>query len=536
MQQVSQLYKDILAGNHWFEISVVIGDSGDPETGLREDSLFSASTKSEFFNDGEPCVGAAVSADADISMIAPDEVPRCAKISLYIRATNGTEYSEWLPQGVFYIDTREQTKDASGLDILTVHCYDAMLKAEVTYPNDSTHDYPLLDKDMVQFIADNMGIEVDDRTWEIMTDGYLFTLPVGYSMREVLCMIAAAYAGNFIITPTGKLRLARMFDAADTLDIGMKVGSLSVPRALAAYSGVEIYAGQDENGNDIVYTAGDETGTVLEITNDWGSPEQADAIYQKINGYIYQPFSAGTARIDPAVELCDIVAFTDASGGVYSVSTTFSSEITSDIEAPGEEEIDHEFQIKSSEDRKFERSENAYRSMLSITAAQITAEVDERTDQKVDDAVQGFSEQISSVIQQASLLESTVSEIKSDYVTQETLSSSIQQQAESIELQFSQVRESMEDADEETRSQIAQFTTFFRFEADGLYMGEEGSDLVLHQQGGEDGVIEFLRSGVAVLTIAPGGIIVDAIQANKSVNIGGFLFSVNDAGDLLTIS
>ena len=94
-----------------------------------------------------------------------------------------------------------------------------MLLSEVTYPSDNAHDYPLLDKTMVQFIADKMkidadcrGIQVDPRTWDIMTAGYKFPLPVGYSMREVLCMIAAAYAGNFIISPTGELRLVSMFD------------------------------------------------------------------------------------------------------------------------------------------------------------------------------------------------------------------------------------------------------------------------------------------------------------------------------------
>ena len=45
-----------------------------------------------------------------------------------------------------------------------------------------------------------------------MTAGYKFNLPAGYSMREALGMIAASYAGNFIISPTGELRLVSMFD------------------------------------------------------------------------------------------------------------------------------------------------------------------------------------------------------------------------------------------------------------------------------------------------------------------------------------
>lgn len=241
MQTTSQLYKEILQGPHWFENSVVIGDTsrlvdsdgglilfggdsiltdtGGPESGFRDDKLFAVSTDGDFFKDKEPGVGAALSGEVDISMVAPFNVPKKSSVRMFIRAANSTQVSEWVPQGVYYIDTRQQTHSDMGFDVLNVHGYDSMILAEVTYPSDSAHDYPMLDRDMVQFIADNMktsltgrGVQVDPRTWEIMQAGYYFPLPVGYSMREVLGMIAAAYAGNFIITQTGELRLVTMFD------------------------------------------------------------------------------------------------------------------------------------------------------------------------------------------------------------------------------------------------------------------------------------------------------------------------------------
>ena len=241
MQETSDTYKRILLGDHWFENSVVVGengrlvdddgvlilfggdailvDTGGPESGFREDKLFSVKSNHDFFADGCPGVGSSMTGYIDIEMIAPYNVPKKARTSLYCRATNGINASEWLPQGVYFIDTREQTHTGNGYDVLKLKAYDAMLLSEVTYPSDNQHDYPLLDKTMVQFIADNMkidadgrGIQVDPRTWDIMTAGYKFPLPVGYSMREVLCMIAAAYAGNFIISPTGELRLVSMFD------------------------------------------------------------------------------------------------------------------------------------------------------------------------------------------------------------------------------------------------------------------------------------------------------------------------------------
>ena len=140
MQQTSDTYKRILTDSHWFENSVVLGDNGrlvdddgglilfggdailvdtgGPESGFREDKLFSVKTNQEFFSDGCPDVGSAVSGYVDIEMVAPYNIPKKARISLYCRAANGKEVSEWIQQGVYFIDTREQTHTGRGYDVL----------------------------------------------------------------------------------------------------------------------------------------------------------------------------------------------------------------------------------------------------------------------------------------------------------------------------------------------------------------------------------------------------------------------------------
>ena len=72
---------------------------------------------------------------------------------------------------------------------------------------------------------------------------------------------------------------------ADSFNLLRRVRSLDIAPELTGYSGVVIYAGQDDDGNNIEYLAGDQTGTVLEITNEWGSQAQADAVYNKISDY-----------------------------------------------------------------------------------------------------------------------------------------------------------------------------------------------------------------------------------------------------------
>ena len=221
------------------------------------ESLISVRTNIALFK-GQPKIGTAVSAEIDVSMLMPSAtIPRMACLRPYVRAKgtvgkssavtieNGklsspyASYangkitfsaqsgvtvlgktlvfpvdaveeltSERLPQGVFYIDTRKVTANNNGLDILTLHGYDAMLKTEQPYAsNDVVGDAP--DTQYVQAIADAIGVEVDPRTWEIMR-GYIIPFPLGYTMREILGFIAASYVGCFVMTDEGKLRLVSL--------------------------------------------------------------------------------------------------------------------------------------------------------------------------------------------------------------------------------------------------------------------------------------------------------------------------------------
>ena len=165
---------------------------------------------------------------------------------------------------------------------------------------------------------------------------------------------------------------------AESFNLLRRVRSLDISPELSGYSGVVIFVGQDDEGNNIEYSAGDRTGTVLEITNEWGSQDQADAIYQKIRGFQYQPYRATGSQLDPSVEIGDAVTVKDTYGGVFRKTTSFGRYASTDIEAPSKEEVEHEFQIQSPTDRQYERFTRSVRANLSITASKIAAEVEDR--------------------------------------------------------------------------------------------------------------------------------------------------------------
>lgn len=145
-------------------------------------------------------IGNATTAQLSISLYA-DDIPRGATIKRYIRLKNGGQTSEWLPKGVFF--TNRRTEDDG---YWTVEAYDAMRKAETIWTPDQALEFPLPMPNAVAVFCGLMGVELDSRT--VLNAAYTIDYPANdYTIRQELCYIAAAHAGNWIITDTGKLRL-----------------------------------------------------------------------------------------------------------------------------------------------------------------------------------------------------------------------------------------------------------------------------------------------------------------------------------------
>ena len=204
MQTTSELYKTLIGTEgHFFETKLLIN-------GVTYDKsvLVEMTTSLTMFN-GTPEIGKAVAGQIDVKMLTPSaDIPAMAELKPFVRVCTATQSSEWLQQGVFYIDTRETTKNEAGENVLSIHGFDAMLKAEQMYSGRITGNST--DKQMVNEIAYQMGVSVDSRTLALMNKAYRIPLPTGYTYREVLGYIASMYAGCFIMSETGKLRLVTL--------------------------------------------------------------------------------------------------------------------------------------------------------------------------------------------------------------------------------------------------------------------------------------------------------------------------------------
>lgn len=197
MQTTSALYRRILAdGEHKKEVKAVI--AGEV---YGQDDLLSCAISRGLFS--ELSVGQCISGELDLILRPKGAIPRMARIDLFVRLALGDEHSEWLPKGVYFVDTRS-TDEAGGQ--MTLHGYDAMLKAEVVWTPTQTLVFPMTMPDAVGEIAGLIGVALDSRT--ALNPGYTIDYPANdYTLREVLGYIAAAHGGNWTMTDKGELLL-----------------------------------------------------------------------------------------------------------------------------------------------------------------------------------------------------------------------------------------------------------------------------------------------------------------------------------------
>jgi hypothetical protein len=105
----------------------------------------------------------------------------------------------------------------------------------------------------------------------------------------------------------------------------------------------------------------------------------ANNMLASLTGYQYQPYQAQGALLDPAAEIGDAVNMRGAYGGIYTRERTFGRLMKADVSAPHDEEINHEYQYESPEERKFTRQVNDVRASLRIANDNIEAKVSQES-------------------------------------------------------------------------------------------------------------------------------------------------------------
>lgn len=333
MHQTSELYQEIVADRfHRVECKLLIDGV---EYG--ENALVSVETENNLFAEEAPSCGNAVSGTITAKLRTPSNVIRTkAKMELFARVTSGELKSEWIPKGVYFLDTREKQKAKNGEDtIIVLDGFDAILMGEQEYI--PSGDWPKSDAEVLEEMCWILGVEC---VWQ-PDKNFPIQKPVGYSVREIIGYIAAMYGGSVTMDDSGKLKfvgLRQNQNGHEAVFSGLSVGD-----KLAPITKVTLHK---MDGNK--FTAGDDSGRTLNVDSPWASQEVADYILESVALYEYQPFTATDVIVDPAVEIGDVLNFGGAGKCFFHQNTVYGKSIVSTMGAMEEKELDHDYKYKSS--------------------------------------------------------------------------------------------------------------------------------------------------------------------------------------------
>ena len=195
--------------------------------------------------------------------------------------------------------------------------------------------------------------------------------------------------------------------------IGRAVNSLEHYDKVGPITGVSILV--DENNE---YVAGDMTGYVFETTCPYGTQAMANAMLASLQGKVYKGFRATDAILDKDAELGDGITIDGEYAMLAYQEITFGPKHTSEIAAPGESILEHEYPYVGSTQKTINRKIAQVNSKITKTSEEIRLEVSNELESlsssidvklgSITSTVQGLDGRVTTVEQTATGLTSTV--------------------------------------------------------------------------------------------------------------------------------
>lgn len=290
-------------------------------------------------------------------------------VQFRICSAGGGTKSEWLTLGKFYTDERSEDQQGN----LSIVAFDAMLKMEQTWSDKIPAallpaSYPITAKAWATMIQSAGLATFADLTQ--LDDTVAFVgLNTTSTIRDVLKSIAAVHAGNWMMTTSETLNLMQFVnvdpeETATYFDLQLATQSMDNSPALDAVTGVHL---ETEMGT--VMESGDASGYMVkgicDVSSTTGVPELC---LGRIVDYVFQPFEAGIAYLDPRADVGDSVKIDGTIYQIMSIDWTLGKTPTADVSAPYDQEIDHEYTVPN-------QATKTYRKAMSLV------------DEKMDDYV-----------------------------------------------------------------------------------------------------------------------------------------------------
>lgn len=171
--------------------------------------------------------------------------------------------------------------------------------------------------------------------------------------------------------------------------IGKRISSLELYDEIGPITGVAMIL---DDENEIF--SGDESGYVLETECPYATQEIADAIFAKVSGGVYRGYRASGAQLPVTAELGDGVTVDTAYSVLAYQRLNFGPGHLSEIAAPGENVVDHEYPYLSPSERKNRRERSETRATIEKNSEEILLKVEnevERLESSIETTLEGIT-------------------------------------------------------------------------------------------------------------------------------------------------
>ena len=231
--------------------------------------------------------------------------------------------------------------------------------------------------------------------------------------------------------------------------LGKRVSSFEVYDTVGPITGVALLI--DDN-NEIV--AGTDDGYVMEIECPYGTQAMANNLLSSLQGKSYHGYRSEAAELVPEAELGDGITVNNLYSMLAYRSVDFGGGHLSEIAAPGESELEHEYPYKSQAERQIERKIATTRSMITKTAEEIRLEVSNELDSlssnidvkldSITSTVQGIDGRVSTVEQTASGLTTSVQGLNNQVSTLQQTASGLTSTVQGINGEISTINQTLQ--------------------------------------------------------------------------------------------
>lgn len=158
------------------------------------------------------------------------------------------------------------------------------------------------------------------------------------------------------------------------------------------------------------YTAGDQTGYVLELECPYGTQAMADTLLEKLRGRTYEGFETTGAALPMGAELGDGVTVKGLYGPIVRRRVQFVGDLAADVSAPTGGDTDHEFGYTDPTQRQLQRAAARSRSYIDKKADEIRLGVESDVDGKLSE----ITVDLEGVSASVRALSSDVGEVRGD--------------------------------------------------------------------------------------------------------------------------